>query len=238
VLHGLLWLRDPTWWEIRGLDVTWPDRASSVDHMVKLQGGTDWVFADAELWGARSFAALAVTERPARFLLRDLYVHDTHPSNDTNQDHLVYLNCGTGGGVLERSLLVRSPNGRAVKIGAAEADGPRVANLLVRRCTMVDNFGPSNVQLAYRVSDVTIERNIMQGTAPGRANVTAFQLRGRRNVVRRNVCWQSAGPVEGKGLTDGGGNVVVDPRLTSADDPAGRPFLPTTPTAKAVGRWS
>lgn len=238
LLRGLLWLQNPTWWDIRGIDVTWPDRASSVDHMVKLQGGSSWVFSDAELWGARSFAALAVTERPQDFVLRDLYVHDTHPSNDTNQDHLVYLNCGTGGGLLERSLLVGSPNGRAVKIGAAEDGGPRVANLLVRRCTMVDNLGPSNVQLAYRVSDVTIEDNIMQGTAPGRANVTAFKLKGRRNIVRHNVCWQSSGPLEGEGLTDGGGNVEVDPRLTTANDPAGRPFLPTTAAARAAGRWS
>lgn len=237
VLHGLLWLADMTHWDVRGINVTWDDDNDSDQHMVKLTGGTDWTFADAELWGARSFAALLVDGKPRDFTLSGLYVHDTLPSNDTNQDHLIYLNCGMGGGTIERSVLAHSGNGRALKIGAPDSGGGRVGNVAIRYVTMVDNRGPSAVQLAYEVQGVRIENSIMVGSAPGRANVTAFDLKGKDNVVSNNVGWDSAGVLDdARGLTDGGGNVVLDPRLSGADSP--RPYEPAEPRAQAYGRWA
>lgn len=238
VVRGLLWLEEPTWWEVRGLDVRWDTRNDSELHMVKFTGGDDWVFADAELSDARGFAGLLVNGEPRRFLLSGLHVHDTRSSNDTNQDHLVYLNCGTGGGVLERSLLVGSPNGRAVKVGPADSGGDPIGNITIRYNTMVDNEGPSNVQLSGDTSEVVIERNIMDGSGEGRASVTAFELEGGDNVVRDNISWRSAGTVEADqdGLDDGGGNTVLNPRLRGPSDE--RPYEPREPKARAYGRWA
>lgn len=237
VVVGLLWLSDLSHWDIRGLNVTWDDRNDSDQHMVKLTGGTDWVFGDAELWGAKSYAALLVDGRPERFRLTGLYVHDTHPANDTNQDHLIYLNCGTGGGVVERSVLAHSANGRALKIGSADSGGGAVGNITVSYVTMVDNRGPSNVQLAYDTSNVVIERSLLTGVHDGRKNVTAFDLTGSGSVVRNSLAWDSTGMLDDiDGLEDGGGNIFLDPQLTGAR--SAEPYRPTSSAAQAYGRWA
>lgn len=234
VLRGLLWLDDPDWWRIVGLDVTWADRNRADQHMVKITDGDHWVVQDAEIWGARSYAAVLVAGDPERFALRRLHVHDTRKANGTNEDHLIYLNSGRGGGVVEGCLLVGSPNGRAVKVGPPDEDGSAVSDVVLRYNTMVDNRGPSNVQLAWRSRDVEIYRNIMVGAAPGRANVTAYDLDGRGNVVRDNIGTESTAVLEQDvdGLVDGGGNLRLDPRLR---DVAGRPAVPTAPDAAGYG---
>lgn len=237
VVQGLLWLSNLTWWDISGINVTWDDDNEADEHMVKLTDGAHWRFADAELWGARSYAALLVDGDPENFLLTGLYVHDTYPANETNQDHLVYLNCGTGGGVVERSVLARSENGRALKIGSADDDGDPVGNIVVRYVTMVDNFGPSNVQLAYDTSNVRIERSLMVGSADGRHNVTTYDLEGDGNVVADSLGWESAGVLEeADGLEDGGGNVTLDPELTGRGGP--RPYQPQAEDARSYGRYA
>jgi hypothetical protein len=229
VLQGLLWLEGADWWRIRGLNVTWADRSRKDQHMVKLTGGAHWVFADAEVWGARSFAAILVAGDPVDFALRDLYVHDTRPSNGDSQDHLIYLNAGTGGGTVEGCLLVNSPNGRAIKVGPASKDGSPVGNIVIRGNTMVRNLGPSSIQLAWRTSNVVMERNVMVETRPGRAAITGFHLDGSGNVARDNVAFAAASVVQpGVGIVDGGANRMVDPGL---DDR----FLVTAPGLAGYG---
>lgn len=237
VVEGLLWLSDLSWWDVRGINVTWADRNDDDDHMVKLTDGEGWRFADAELWGAESYAALLVAGDPEDFMLSGLYVHDTKPSNDNNQDHLIYLNCGTGGGVLERSILAHSSNGRAVKVGTSSKGNGEVANIVIRYVTMVDNRGPSNVQLAWEASNITVENSILVGSAEGRSSVTAFDLEGENNVVRDSLSWDSARLIDdAPGLEDGGGNVRLDPDLSG---PRGdRPYYPREPRAQGFGRWA
>lgn len=234
LLRGLLWLEEPTWWHLSGLDVTWHDGEDD-EHLVKITDGTDWVLSDAEIWGAQSYAGVLVSGEPARFALRRLHVHDTQETNGTNEDHLVYLNSGDGGGVVEHCLLVGSPNGRAIKIGPAESDGDDVANLVIRYNTMVDNLGPSNVQLAWDSEDNEVYGNIMVGSGDGRPNVTTYDLDGGDNVVRHNVGWKSTGVLEQgvDGLEDGGGNLLRDPGLTGSDDE--EPYAPTERWARDYG---
>ncbi len=238
VVVGLLWLEDLSWWEFTGLNVTWDDANDSDQHMVKLTDGESWRFTNAELWGAKSFAALLVGGQPEDFTLSGLYVHDTHPANETNQDHLIYINSGSGGGVLERSILAHSRNGRAVKVGPPDGDDDgEVSDVVIRYVTMVDNRGPSNVQLAYDVSRVVIERCLMVRSGEDRANVTTFDLTGEGNEVRYSLGWDSAGVLdEGDGLVSGPGNVVLDPRLSGAD--GDRPYYPATEEARGYGRWA
>ena len=234
VIEGLLWLEDADHWTVRGINVTWSGENRKSEHMVKLTGGTRWSFVDAEVWDARSFAAILVAGEAKDYRLSGLYVHDTHKSNGRNEDHLIYLNSGTGGGVVERNVLANSPNGRAIKIGPGEKNDGDVANVTIRYNTMYRNLGPSNIQLAWNVSDVEIYRNVFVEPEPDRANVTAFELSGDGNVVRDNVGWGGATVVDAaKGMRDAGGNVVVDPLLA---DPDNGDFTVTSEQAKAYGK--
>jgi hypothetical protein len=234
VVHGLVWLKNPTWWRILGVNVTWDPRNSHDEHMVKVTDGDDWVFADAELWDARSYAAIVVSGDPHRFELRNLYVHDTHRSNGVNEDHLIYINSGRGSGRIDGCLLVGSPNGRAIKIGTPDDDSGKVRNIVVDYNTMIDNLGPSNIQLAFHTSNVKIQHNLMVKSAPGEPNITAFHLSGRNNFALSNLGWESAGVVERgvEGLSDDGGNVHQNPGLGSVH---GHPYVPAKDVASRYG---
>jgi hypothetical protein len=219
VVVGLFWVKNPVWVDFQGINVTWSDENAADEHMVKFSGGHHWSFTDAEVWGARSHAAILVTGESSHWLLSGLYVHDTHPTNDTNQDHLIYISRGAHHGVIERCVLVNSENGRAVKIGAPSADDPAPHAIQVRYNTMANNLGPSNVQLSHGAHDVEVHHNVMQRPGQGRENVTGYKLTGSDNVVRDNIVWESDGPVQPiPGLIDGGGNVVADPMFA---DPSG-----------------
>jgi hypothetical protein len=236
ILHGLLWLTKPSWWNIDGINVTWAKGNRRSEHMIKLVDGTDWSFTGAEVWDARSFAALLVAGSPARWRLAELYVHDTHKANGDAQDHLIYVNAGSGGGVIERCVLAHSPNGRAIKLGPVHAHDPAVRNVVVRFTTMFDNRGPSNVQLTGPTSNNRIEHNIMVGPKPDRANVTASRLLGRDNVIAGNVGFGGTRVLDtDPGLVDGSGNVLVDPQFA---DTSHGDFHPTNPAATAFGRYA
>lgn len=232
VVAGLLWLQHPSWWTIEHINVTWARPNRRDEHMVKLEGGSSWRFTDAELWDARSFAAILVAGDVHNFLLARLYVHDTHPANGRNQDHLVYLNSGPGGGVVERCVLARSPNGRAIKLGPASRHDPAVEHVVVRYNTMVDNRGPSNVQLTGAASHNRIEHNLMVAPGAGRAAVTAFELTGRDNIVADNLAWLAPAVADqSAGIVDGGGNVIADPGLGDASSG----YRPRAAAAAAYG---
>ena len=218
VVEGLLWLKGADHWTIDGINVTWSPANDTNEHMVKFTDGRGWRFTNAEVWGARSFAGILVAGQPSDWSLDHLYVHDTAATNGLNQDHLIYVNAGTGSGLIERNLLVGSPNGRAVKIGPPDPVGPAVENLTVRYNTMIDNTGPSNVQVAWTAANNQIYGNIMVRPASGRSAVTAYELFGTGNVVRDNLVWDAARAMDLSvaGLVDGGGNVVADPGLTGA----------------------
>lgn len=237
VVEGLLWLKGASYWDIRGINVTWSRSNIASEHMVKLTGGTGWTFTDAEVWGARSYAAILVAGGASQWTVARNYVHDTAASNGTNQDHLIYANSGTGGGTIERNVLARSPNGRAVKVGPPSATSGVVENVVIRYNTMVDNLGPSNVQLAWGSSRVSIYRNIMVRPASNRSAVTAYQLSGTGNIVNDNVYWSAVRALDTgvSGMRDGGGNLSVDPRFA---DPGAGDYWPTNAAAAAYGRYA
>lgn len=235
VVEGLLWLSGADHWRISGINVTWSDDNRRDEHMVKFTDGEGWQFTDAEVWGARSYAAILVVGEPSDFLLARLYVHDTKKANGRNEDHLIYLNSGSGGGVVERNVLVGSPNGRAVKIGPGEWDGPRVENVVVRFNTMYDNLGPSNVQLTWKASRNEIYRNILVNSAEDRANVTVFELDGDDNRVYENVGWGGSSVVERSRGIEASANLEEDPDFTDAAD---GDFMPRNERAKAYGRYA
>jgi len=226
VVEGLVRIDDADYWDISGLNVTWPVSGNSDDHLVKLTGGTGWTFRDAEVWGAKSFAGVLVAGAASHYTLRGLYVHDTASTNGRNQDHLIYVNSTSGPGLVERNLLVGSPNGRAVKVGGA-ALADVVSDVVIDRNTMVDNLGPSNIQVSGATSSVTISNNIMVRPDQGRNAITAFKLTGTNIVASGNVVWQAAG-VSDPEVVDLGGNVQLNPEF-------GPGFVPGAAAAKGAG---
>ena len=105
LIRGLLWLRDADYWHISGINVTWSSDNRDNEHMVKFDGGTGWSLTDGEIWGAESYAGILVTGDPKDWRLADLFVHSTKKTHGVNQDHLIYVSSGFGGGVIERSIL-------------------------------------------------------------------------------------------------------------------------------------
>lgn len=227
VIEGLLWVRKANWWTFDGINVTWSSLNKPSEHMVKLQDSTDVRITNAELWGARSYAALLIAGTSARWTVDNCFIHDTYKSNSTNQDHLIYANC-PGPGLIERCLLVNSPNGRGVKIGPASSTSTPLGRVTIRYCTLVDNLGPSNVQMSYSATDCLVERCVL--VHPLKECVTPYNLNGRGNVVRDCIGWQATAVLKpSAGLVNGGGNSLVDPMLDAA-------FRPTNPAAAGYGR--
>jgi hypothetical protein len=220
VLSGLLWLKEADHWTLDGLNVTWGPSNTKKQHMVKMTGGTGWRITGAEIWGARSYAAILVAGTPSNWSIDHSYVHDTYKSNSTNQDHLIYVNGGMGGGVIERNVLAHSPNGRGLKVGPPSGGSKAIGNLVVRYNTFLDNRGPSNLQLSYGASGVEIYRNVFDLSGKGKPNVTAYKLNGSGNKAWDNLGWRSAGVLDDDPrIADLGGNVMVDPQLAASGFP-------------------
>lgn len=223
VVRGLFWLRDADYWQIEGLNVTWDDeRNDRHEHMVKLSGGTGWEFTGAEVWGARSYAAILVADEPADWRLADLCVHDTHESNGTNQDHLIYVNNGLDGGdgLIERSLLFGAPNGSGVKLGGSSRNSGGAANVTVRATTIADAAQP--VLIAWGSRNNIIEHSILTTAGRNYGAIRGYQLDGVGNVARGNVAFDVQTLLlndEGyRGVQDGGDNrFPLDPMFDRED---------------------
>jgi hypothetical protein len=214
VVKGLLWLKGADYWTLHGINVTWSAANSSDEHMVKMSGGVGWRITRAEIWAARSYAAVLVAGAPRGWVIDHCWIHNTASTHARNQDHLVYVNAGMGSGLIERNTLSRSPNGRGVKVGPSSPSTTPVGNLVIRYNTFYDNRGPSNIQLSYGASKVRIYRNVFVRSGASNSNVTANRLNGTGNVVKDNVGWLAPRVVDrAPGLWNAGGNVVANPRI-------------------------
>jgi hypothetical protein len=237
VVQGLFWINGADHWTYDGVNVTWDlETGGSGEYMVKLKGGTGWVFTNAEVWGAHSKGAIRVAGDATDWTLSDLFVHDTYRTNDDDEDDLVFVNTKDGGGVLERSLLVNSENGRAVRIGPKKKGGNETSDVIVRYNTMYNNVGPSNIQIFYGAAGNEIHHNLMVGTEDAaKADVMRIDLSGTGNHLWDNLGWESKEVVGKPLLVDGGGNVQIDPAFA---DPARGDFRPTNPEARAYGLYA
>jgi hypothetical protein len=214
VLTGLVRLSGANYVTWDNIDVKWPSSATSADHMFKMTDGTGWRVTNSDIGGAHSYAGILVAGTPSKWSIDHNIIHDTYQSNDINQDHLIYVNGGTGGGTIERNIFTNSANGRGVKIGPPSSSSSPIGNVIIRYNTFYNNTGPSNIQLSYGASGNTIYRNIM--VKSGGANITAFNLNGTGNKAYDNIGWDSTKVGEfGGGLSDGGGNQHVDPSLST-----------------------
>jgi hypothetical protein len=217
VVKGLLWLKNADYWTLSGIDVTWSTANSTDEHMVKMSGGVGWRITRAHIGYAHAYAAVLVAGAARGWRIDHNWIHDTYATHARNQDHLIYVNAGMGGGVIERNALTRSLNGRGVKVGPSAPGATPVGNVVIRYNTFYDNRGPSNIQLSYGASRNLIYRNVFVRSGAFQPSVTAYRLTGRGNVVRDNVGWIASRVVDrSAGILDAGGNFIANPVIGHA----------------------
>jgi PST family polysaccharide transporter len=213
VLRGQLWIGDPSYWTIRGLNVRWAD-GNPDEPLVRIYGGTGWRLTRSEFWGSRSTSGLQIDDGPrnnlGRWLVRGNCIHDTFPTDDLNQDHNVYVGDMTSSprprGVIARNVLFNAENGRGIKLGPGGTDGGAV-NVTVRFNTIYNSS--QNVSLSRDTTGIVLERNIL--VKARESNITAFKLHGGDNIARENVGDEAPLFLTRSGrpgsLLDGGGNM-------------------------------
>jgi hypothetical protein len=229
VIEGLLWLSGLTHWTISNVDVTWSASNLASEHMVKFSAGSNWRYTASQVWGARSYAGILVAGAASHWRLDRLHVHHTYATNSVNQDHLIYVNTTSGPGVIERSLLTDSPNGRGIKVGPSSSSTTPVGNVTIRYNTFFNNLGPSNIQLSYGAANNVIHRNIFVKPAANKPAVTAYKLTGAGNVAYDNIAWEASAVVAtDPKLANGGGNMLVNPMFDAK-------FKPQNPAAAPYG---
>ena len=212
VVRGQLWLGNPSYWTIRGINVTWAGTNPN-EPMARVYGGTGWKLTGAEIWGAHTTSGLLIDDGPrsnlGRWAVTKNCIHDTHPTNGLNQDHNIYVadmsSSADPSGLVARNLLFNAPNGRGVKLGPGGESGGAI-NVVVRNNIIYNSA--QNVGVSRDSSGVSILRNVL--VRAREANVFGFELEGSRNEVRDNIGAAAATFLANTGgsrpLVDGGGN--------------------------------
>lgn len=243
IIKGLLWLNEPNYWTIDGIDVTWDDANPPSAHMVRMVDGVGWVLKNSEIWGARSYAGLLVAGtlpgQPSAWRVSGNCVHDTYPSNGTNQDHNIYVNTGTGdSGVLRRNIVFNASNGSNIKLGPPStwAGGP--SDVIVRYNTMFNAV--TNLGVHWTAYNNVFRHNLLGRTESGYGNFYSYQLSGPFNVAHDNAGFDAgAGRLItgddgfGRVSDDSGNQYPLDPDFDSVGSCAG--FRPQEPSAQGYG---
>jgi hypothetical protein len=213
LVKGQLWLGEPSYWTIRGINVAWAE-GNPDEPMVRIYGGTGWTLTGAEIWGAHATSGLHIDDGPRNDLgswtVTGNCIHDTYPTNGLHQDHNIYVDDMSTSpnphGVITRNILFDAVNGRGIKLGPGGQTGGAV-NVDVAYNTIYNSA--QNVGVSRNSSGVRIYRNIFDMASE--ANVYGFQLNGEGNVVSDNVGADAPAfltNVDGRHpLVDGGGNV-------------------------------
>jgi hypothetical protein len=238
IVKGLLWLTGPTWWTFDGLNVTWdPATDNASQHMVKFSGGSNWTFKNAEVWGAHSFAGILVSSNPSNWRITGNCIHDTYPSNATNQDHNVYVNSGmsAGAGSIDHNVLFNATNGRNVKLGAPSISTTiGTQNVSIAYNTMYN--ASQNVSISGASRNNTVDHNIVDKSLENHL-IYGYSLTGAGNVATNNLGFGSTKLIDGTNIANGGGNVF--PRDPKFDSVAGcGAFRPTDAASQAYGAYA
>lgn len=245
VIKGLLRVTGASYWTLDGINVTWdPVTGQPGEHMVKMINGIGWTFKNAELWGARSYAALLVAStvpgEPSGWTVTSNCIHDTQPTNGTNQDQLIYANSGvaSGGGVIEHNLLFNATNGMGVKLGGPSSSSGGAANVVVRHNTIYNTA--QSILVAWQSHHNELHRNLMVRVGENYGNIRGYQLSGVGNVAWGNAGGEAKQAILNDpgytGVKDGGGNLFpVDPQFDGVAGCDG--FHPANPIAQAFGRY-
>jgi hypothetical protein len=218
VIQGLLWLRRPHHWVVRDLEVTWREGLEDDDHLVKITGGIGWTLDGLHVHDAESYAGILVVSpeeapgEPAGWRLTGSCVADTRATNETNQDHLVYVNPGVdaGPGLIDANVLVGAPNGTGIKMAGPTPDSGGAARVVVAGNVIAEVV--HGVLVGGASTDNLITRN--RFAAIEEAAIRSFRLLDPGTSAVGNVV------VDGElfsdydsplaSVVDGGGNVLRD----------------------------
>jgi fibronectin type 3 domain-containing protein len=214
IIQGLFWITSPTYWTFDGINVTWNSSTSTAgDHMLKLTNGHDWTWENSEVWGAHSFADMLVagttSGQPYNWQVTNNCIHDTYPTNSTNEDHNIYANTGTtaGAGSIDHNLIFNATNGENIKVAGASS-GQGSNNITIDHNTLYN--AAQNILVGWATSSTRITNNIADLAGSTYGNVRGYELTGTNNVAQDNAGYQAASFIlnydGGNGVTDGGGN--------------------------------
>ena len=243
VVRGKLWLYSPSYWTIRGIDVTRSGRMPT--NLVRVSGGTRWVWERSEIWNPRAQAGFLIDDgvddnRPlGRFTLRRNCIRDTVPNAGRGQDHNIYVSDFNGSpkanGLIERNIVLNATNGRGIKFGPGDGTGgPH--HVLARFNTIYNSF--QNISVSFGSHDITLERNLLIRADEG--NIASWMLRGTQNVARENAGGEAPSVLRSRGrsrrpVMDGGGNRRLN---TAFDALTCSGFHPANEAARAYGRYA
>lgn len=123
-----------------GINVHWRDGKSVDVHMLKLNGGTGWRWTNSEIWGAKSWANILITQSPNAWSLDHNRIHNNDGTSHTAvQDHNVYVNTtnSSNTGKIEHNLFYASPRGESIKLDGTGSGSGGGMNISVKYNTMV-----------------------------------------------------------------------------------------------------
>jgi hypothetical protein len=238
IVKGLMWLTGPTWWTIDGLNVTWDSATDGASqHMVKFNGGSNWTYMNSEVWGAHSYAGILVGSNPSNWRITRNCIHDTYPTNSTNQDHNIYVNSGlsAGPGSIDHNVLFNATNGRNVKLGAPSISTSNgTQNVTIAYNTMFN--ASQNVSISGASRNNTVDHNILDKSLENHL-IYGYSLTGAGNVASNNVGFESTKLIDGSNIKDGGGNLFPrDPKFDSTSGCGA--FHPADATAQGYGAYA
>ncbi|MDF9714589.1 hypothetical protein INN71_00555 [Nocardioides sp. ChNu-153] len=264
-----LGIDNAAYWTFDGLNVGGNGvvaTGSRPQYLVKMLGGTGWVFRNAEICCYGTYGLVRIHGKPADWTFSHNLVYSNRGRGQgSDQDHIMYVETdrGAGPGYIERNILAGASNGANIKLGRDRQDNPDggPTGVTIRRNTLVGAF--NNVRVAFDTTAALIEDNITLGATlnwpNGPAAVQPYCLDGRGNVTRNDLWWgpptvRHTDPIRGTYCTyrgqwvDQGGHVKRDPRIGVA--PSGtfnqtrlrslRPeqFVPGDAIARGYGRFS
>jgi hypothetical protein len=248
VIRGLISFSAPSYWRIRNLWFTW-NTGTYDGHMVRLVGGTGWLFYANRVWGSRDYACVFVGRNPHSWTIRGNIIHDC-PGGQANlyQSHDLYVNTGAlaTGGLIERNILFNASHGSNIKLGfGVGTDLTRgTVNVVVRYNTLYSGVQPLLLS-GPTLKNVQIYRNIIdRATRPDMTYLVRLYgiVSGANIGVHHNLgygasvwCRDLSGGMK-CAQVNGGANVF--PRSPRFDSVLASGFHPLDTIARAYGRYA
>ncbi len=187
VVRGLVWLRQPMYWKIRGLNVTWdPTTKPPPRAMVKVTGGVGWTWKKSEIWGSRGYANMLVVgageDEPAKWSILRNCIHDIRPPKGSRGSNLNITKMRAAGpGQVNRNIIFGDAGQRNVALGSVD-DG--ATDLAITNNTIYG--GKVAASFAGNSHGVHITRNILGGASSG-ILISWHSPEGYDNLVRQNL---------------------------------------------------
>jgi hypothetical protein len=224
LVKGAVFLREPSYWTIDGIDVTAdPHQAQVPSALVKVTGGIRWVWRNSQIWGTESNANVVIagygSDEPTKWTFKRNCVHDVSAPGGHRVANLVigHMRKDADDGRVVRNLFFDVPGGKNLIVGNG-GGGPR--GMKIRFNTLYGSEIGVSVAGARRV---TFARNIVAQMSLG------FTVRGNRSSTGRI---HGHGNVVGQNLAID--TVLLRPGMQKVISGPGNLFSPLVPFDETV----